>query len=512
MDSSEFSLKAGQKLGRYTLVEKVGEGGFGEIWKALPEGEETFIALKVPFEDEYLERWKREGETLKRLNHPAIVQCLKMHLDHSPPFLVMEYISGGDLKGLLAEKGPLDSSELSMLLPQLLDGLEYAHQEGIFHLDLKPSNILYSEGRAKLTDFGLGFWEVSSSSLLLSTGLTSTDRPDHLALTLAYMAPELREKNFSFRDLRGSADIFSLGVLLFELLTNHLPSGLSLPSEIVSGLDSRWDGLIKRALSHNPQDRYKDIQGLREAIQKILPLKKISPSEERQQNFLTIPGGTFIRGGSTQKEAPWQALFLDEFVIGCCPVTNGEYFQFLLETGHGPPVHLKKKRGSRFIYYEAYLPEELKNHPVVHVSYEDALAYAAWAGGRLPTEAEWEKAARGTDGRIFPWGKEFLKEGVCHSSSGATGTEPVDSRPQGASPYGCLHMVGHVWEWCIDFYQGDYYDLSPKKNPPGPETGDCRVIRGGSFSSGMETLECSHRAYLKPHVTLPYLGFRIVKL
>jgi formylglycine-generating enzyme required for sulfatase activity len=143
-------------------------------------------------------------------------------------------------------------------------------------------------------------------------------------------------------------------------------------------------------------------------------------------------------------------------------------------------------------------------HPVVQVSYNDAWVYAHWAGKRLPTEAEWEKASRGTDGRLYPWGNEWDVAKVNSWELGPHTTTPVGSYPGGVSPYGAYDMVGNVWEWVADWYHHKYYDWSPQYNPKGPLTGIYRVLRGGCWLNQRYILRCAHR---DDHVSTP--DFRI---
>ncbi len=166
---------------------------------------------------------------------------------------------------------------------------------------------------------------------------------------------------------------------------------------------------------------------------------------------------------------PAHTVYLDEFCIYQHDVTVAQYRKFSAATGRNMP--------------EAPKWGWLDDHPIVNVSWEDATAYAQWAGAALPTEAQWEKAARGTDGRMYPWGNEW-DAAKCNNRVGnnrSTQTSPVGNYPEGASPYGCLDMAGNVWQWCADWYNTQYYDQSPSCNPSGAKTGGARVLRGGSW-------------------------------
>jgi formylglycine-generating enzyme required for sulfatase activity len=194
-------------------------------------------------------------------------------------------------------------------------------------------------------------------------------------------------------------------------------------------------------------------------------------------------------------EQPQRRVHLDGFWMDKMEATVEQYREFCQATGRNMP------QAPRWGWKE--------DHPMVNVSWDDAAAYASWADKRLPTEAEWEKAARGTDGRVFPWGNEWDMASTrrCNHAGGhpefgrLSGehddgypyTAPVGSFPHGASPYGCLDMAGNVWEWCNDWYGADYYKSAPSRGPEGPSSGIGRVLRGGCFHSGSQHVRCAHR-------------------
>jgi formylglycine-generating enzyme required for sulfatase activity len=153
---------------------------------------------------------------------------------------------------------------------------------------------------------------------------------------------------------------------------------------------------------------------------------------------------------------------------------------------------------------------EFSKHPVTEVNWQQANEYAAWAGGHLPTEAEWEMAARGTDGRIYPWGDEFTGEDHLNYNFVTGDTMPVGSYPEGASPFGVLDMAGNVEEWIADWYAADAYANSPGENPTGPEDGEQRILRGGSYFSNRQAVRSTVREKAPPNSHFPSLGFRVV--
>jgi formylglycine-generating enzyme required for sulfatase activity len=208
-----------------------------------------------------------------------------------------------------------------------------------------------------------------------------------------------------------------------------------------------------------------------------------------------VPAGSVRMGGldvhaDGKDELPAHNVSLNAFWIDQLEVTNAMYMLCVQAGSCTPPTNwASNKRPSYFNN------EEYKDYPVVHVTWEQAGAYCAWAGRRLPTEAEWERAARGDDFRNYPWGDEPPSEMYANFNRLIDDTSRVGSYAAGASPFGALDMAGNVWEWVADFYGTDYYKNSPEFNPTGPATSSTylRVIRGGSFQDEWTDLRVSKR-------------------
>lgn len=281
---------------------------------------------------------------------------------------------------------------------------------------------------------------------------------------------------------------------------------------------------------------------------------RTSPGDGMAQVY--IPAGEFLMGSTEAdidqvlrdcsdcsgkwfaNEIPQHRVYLDGFWIDQTEVTNAMFARFVGETGY---VTGAEKAGGGIVLDLLAMEwkmtagadwrhprgpgtsiEGLGDHPVVQTSHDDALAYCQWAGRRLPTEAEWEKAARGTDGRIYPWGNQapaghllnfadrnaYVRSAEPGEDDGYLFTAPVGSYPDGASPYGVLDMAGNAWERVSDRYGATYYADSPARNPTGPSSGDTVVIRGGSSTRPASYVRTALRYRYPPKNRSSGIGFR----
>jgi len=235
--------------------------------------------------------------------------------------------------------------------------------------------------------------------------------------------------------------------------------------------------------------------------------------------LIYIPAGSFQMGstetneGADYDEMPQHPVFLDAFWMDQTVVTNDMYARFLNERGNqseSRSTWLDAGDDDALIYRQDDIWMALdgyENYPAVEVTWFGAQAYCQWARRRLPTEAEWEKAARDDDGRAYPWGDKISCEKAQYANCGG-GLLPVDSKPAGASPYGVLGLSGNTWEWVSDWYADDYYGFSPTKNPEGPTEGETRVLRGASWEYDWKHLRAANRRHNGPAVSMHDYGFR----
>ena len=545
----------GQTLkNRYQVIESLGRGGMAEVYKVYDAMRAAHLAMKVLRQDiaqdpVFLRRFQREAKALADLQHPNIVRFFGLEREDLTAFLLMEYVEGVSLQAeILRSNGqPLPYARIVEILRPVCSALHYAHQQGIAHCDLKPGNILIEKGgRVLLTDFGIARTLDAATATMAGIG------------TPAYMAPELVKGE----EPSPQTDIYALGVVLYEMLTGgerpftgttaekvrweQLNQAPTFPRVYNPGIPVVLENIVLRCLIKESETRYPSALILLEELKagalkgaamnqpsKATPAKprparsvsepkrkpaagevRISPVDGMRMVY--VPAGEFIMGSDKgeKNERPAHKVNLDAYWIDQTPVTNVMFTQFLNvmeEMNRVDPAwadlsstifHITKTNGG----WQAQ--KNYEQHPVVMVNWFAAQAYCQWAGRRLPTEAEWEKAARGTDGRKYPWGNAEPNKGLMNFGGQIGGTTRVGSYPQGASPYGALDMAGNVWEWVADWYDKDYYNQSPGKNPPGPSTGQDRVMRGGSWYHYGRRFRVYFRTANRPEMGSGDLSFR----
>jgi serine/threonine protein kinase len=560
----------GQHIDRYKILDLLGQGGMATVYKAYDTRLEREVAVKVIRHEAFppevlndaLKRFEREAKSLARLSHPNIVKVLDYGEFEGSPFLVMEYLPGGTLKQRIGE--PMSWQDAMHLILPVARGVEYAHNREIIHRDIKPSNILLAEhGMPTLSDFGIAKLFQNEGAALTASGMAMG--------TPEYMAPE------QWTGKTGpQADMYSLGVILYEMVTGRrpytadTPGGVFLmqvtepvlfPREIVPHLPESVERFLLKVLSREPANRYasltefiKEIENLLSNAETKIPIRmgdsaaespdqpsdkkdassstrKLPPfnwkiatlggvaavvvialvvafmmrpdplaaeiTDSQNAQMVLVPEGDFVMGSDNgdDDERPVHTVYLDEFYIDKYEVTNSDYKICVTDGNCKPPQDLTN-----------YDNPEYKDHPVVYVDWEMSNTYCEWRDAQLPTEAQWEKAARGIDARTYPWG-----EGIdCNQANYLNcigDTQPFNNYAGSLSPYGAYNMVGNVWEWVADWYSPTY-DASVTDNPSGADTGDRRVLRGGGWNQHEYLLRTSARLGVKPTDVFLSFGFR----
>ena len=292
-------------------------------------------------------------------------------------------------------------------------------------------------------------------------------------------------------------------------------------------------------------------------------IKILEGNQNSPEDMMLIPEGTFLMGSTKQdieklltldqhieverlnNEIPQREVYLNAYYIDKYPITNAKYKIFIESGGYAHKVYWSDAGWNYIMKSKPIENNELEDVlngepdcPTVNISWYEAEAFAKWSRKRLPTEAEWENAARGTDGRIYPWGNEFDKTRLNCAENKIEKPTPVTKYPQGQSVYGCFDMAGNVWEWAADWYDSKYYQHAPNKDPQGPNVAEenpgfwrpeevgisiyelkpsptggtlsgCKVLRGGSWNgSGIVHVRCSNRDYDEPIYKNDTIGFR----
>jgi formylglycine-generating enzyme required for sulfatase activity len=501
---------------RYRVVRPIGQGGFGTVYRAWDINLNIPCALKENLDtsEDAQRQFQREASLLATLRHPNLPRVTDhFFISGQGQYLVMDFIEGQSLAQLLEQQAsPVNEAQALAWIEQVCHALDYLHNRTppIIHRDIKPQNIIVtSAGQAMLVDFGIS---------KLFDPLLRTSRGARGA-TPGFSPPE----QYGQGNTDARSDIYALGATLYTLLTGQVPpdaidrlvqqSPLPAPTDLNPRISSTAEHAIIQAIELTPTGRFASIQAFRQALSggsftsAPKSFSKPTPKVTKWEPIMVvIPAGSFLMGSKESDEhesheLPQRQVQLSPYSIGKYPVTNTQYAAFVQSAGHRPPSR----------WYRSLIPRNKEENPVVHVSWEDAFAYCRWLAEitqkhyRLPTEAEWEKAARGGDGRIYPWGNNWLPQ-QCNSYESFRGDSSAVGlySPAGDSPYGCADMVGNVWEWVSDWY-GSYSDTEVI-DPSGPATGTFKVLRGGNWYTKSVRTTC--RLKLGPRTRLTGIGFR----
>jgi len=554
-------LQIGDNIGGYIIEQLLGYGGFGEVYKVVNPMVNKPFALKIlhpsvkQLDASIVFKFENEIKILFELDHPKIVRPNHAGKHHDLPYFVMEYLplSLADVIGDVDEqrknvwrtqnifreeevKKTLSLEQTMTVARQLIECLSFIHSKNLIHRDLKPSNILLKDKDSldlKLCDFGIAKMLGENFSSFSTKGILGSNY---------YSAPEVLQ---GMKDVDERADVFSLGVILYRLLTGNVPMG-GMPAQLdalipdlsvnisQAIMNAMWGpvdmriknvGEFKGMLFRKPKEKkVVDENETRQILTEIQEPKKKKEKVSKKElppkavgkdgaPMVLIPAGEFLMGSDDgdDNERPVHPVYLDTFYMDVYQVTNERYAKFLNEYGKETDsaghelINIDNKSCLIEKSGRTYRPRSgYENHPVNCVSWYGAVAYAEYYDKRLPTEAEWEKAARGgLEGKKYPWGDES-PEGRANFKSG--GTKPIGSfAPNG---YGLYDMAGNAWEWCSDWYDKNYYKGSPRENPTGPSSGKYRVCRGGSWDYYPYGLRAAYRGWGDPSYGYGARGFR----
>jgi serine/threonine-protein kinase len=537
------------RIGKYELVEFLG-GGMSHVYRAVDTVIGRTVAVKILTEAgcedaEAKARFLAEARMAGNISHDNILGIYDFgEDDQRHPFMVMEFLKGEDLRHAIKEGRTGELRDKLRIALQIARALEYIHTQKIIHRDIKPDNVhIGANGAVKLMDFGIAKTE----------GLQMT-RAGYVLGTPYYMAPE----QVTGQGITEQVDVYSFGVLLYELLTGARPiTGETVERIFYSILNEALDveplrragvpepvrDIVTQCTLKNPAARPQGFGPVCAALEKILaeieaptmalpaavePAAAPAPArpawlvpavllvvlalglglyfatrpkrlalflDSRSGRMVLVPAGSFLSGEKKQTSPPIPAFYIDR-----TEVTNAAYKTFCDATGRPLPEGFR---------------EDQPDYPVVNVSILDAVEFAKWAGQRLPSALQWEKAARGTDGRLFPWGDN---QDATLANAGPDGRlQPATAFPKGASPYGALNMIGNVWELVYELtapsgqtlHNPAYLSL----DPPPSALESWYQIRGGSFDfkGGLQS------ALIWDWTTIPSrwksnnIGFRCVK-
>jgi len=493
-----FERLARALSGRYRLERELGRGGMGTVFLATDVKLGRPVAIKAlpPNTREYLgdERFQREVRLVAALSHPHIVSLFEADEADGCLYYVMEYIEGETLADRLRRQGPLPVDEALQIVAEIGDALQYAHERGVVHRDVKPANILLARGHALLADFGIAKETDAGAERLTGTGVGVG--------TAEYMSPEQAAGD---RRVDARSDVYALAAVLFEMLVGEPPFTGPNVQTIVARIMAvepqsirtvrptipiHVEESVLAGLAKTPADRPPSARAFVDRL--------VRPTAERQiripgrrwvvgasaivlgvlvvfiatrggrgtspVGMALMPGGTFrLFGGDCPLCLPARDVRLDSFYIDRTEVPVASYARYVT-AGQAPAPWAVRPPGSL---------------PATGVWWAEAAGYCRWRDSlaRLPSEEEWETAARGPLGQRYPWGSTW-EGGRANADNLRPGLAPVGAFPSGATAAGALDLIGNAWEWTATPAQSQY------------------VIRGGAFNSPTTVATALYRASL----------------
>ena len=497
---------------RYAIEERLGRGGMGVVYRAHDTLIDETVALKF-MKPELLRTEKgqqlfiREAQVCRRLRHENIVAVHDVGWTRDGIlYISMEYAEGQSLRAYLRthriERRLLDVRLAVTYLKQILAALEYAHRT-VIHRDMKPENVVLLTGeRVKVLDFGLA--KAVHEELFTAEKPTDKDDKDKGVVgTLAYAAPEQQRREPV--DLR--ADVFAVGLIMYELFTLRTPIDEWVPvPKVREDVSPSLQAVLDKALRPEREARWASAgefrRALEDAFEKSYLRRAVAiavgerESPASTEGMVYLEGGHFLMGNNAvREEAPEEEVYVAPFWMDAYPVTVAQYTEFLEATGTPEP---KLWRHPQF---------NGPHQPVIGLSWAEANAYARWAGKQLPTEAQWEFAARGKQDRPYPWGhlppdttRSNFKEYLGMTSN-------VAMHEDGRSPDGIYDLAGNVYEWTADPF---IPYRAARTNPEAAAKAPRRALRGGCWQSPPQELRCAARKGLFPEAQLDTVGFRCI--
>ena len=536
----------------YQVERSIGQGGFAAVYLVRDLTLKRPLAVKVLSPDLLLsptarERFRREAETIAQLSHPHIVPLHFIGDAQDVVYLAMAYVDGESLADRIQRDGRLSVEEVARIMREVASALDLAHRRGVIHRDIKPHNVLLEKetGRALVSDFGIA--RTAENASLTASGM--------VVGTPTYMSPE--QVTGGVVDHR--ADLYALGCVGYEMLVGRPPFSGTTPTEILMKRVAQpaepverarpetppeLADVVNRCLEQDPEKRFNSGSEIVRALGGATPtggqptletqrrkrrarrLPRVAlavgavvvlavagallvrsrpapPARSAElpapEGMVLVPAGTYVIGRDSGPESsrPAHPVRLPAFFVDRTEVSVGAFRRLAAASG-GPGV---------WGFVPAATVDSLL--PVTGVQWPRASAYCGLAhppAGRLPTEEEWEVAARGSEGRRYPWGLAWDAGAANTASARRGGPARVGSFPRGSTPQGITDLIGNVWEW-TDSHAVAY----PGGSAPPRSSPNDFVIRGGAFNTPDAIADATYRGYVPAMSTdLASTGFRCV--